>query len=203
MIRRHLTYANVTSTIALCLALGIGGAYAAGHIGSSQIKNDSLRSDDLRDGVAVKGKDVKKNTLTGNEIQERRLAASGIGIVAGAEGAGCTPSPTETDCLSKSVSVRQTSRLLAVATGDQVGDGVAAAATCQVQFDGSGGSLFSHPGELSNNTAGTAANGFARTSVSEPLQKGSHQVALVCERDGPNAVRIDSPTLAIIAIGSR
>ena len=203
MIRRHLTYANVTSTLALFLAIGAGSAYAVDKIGSSDVKNDSLRSDDLRDRVAVKGKDIKKNTLTGSEIQERDLDASGIAAIAGAEGVGCSPPATDTDCLSKSINVRQTSRILAVATGDQVGDGVAAAASCQVRVDGVAGGAFSHPGEVTSNTSPVAANGFARTFVSEPLEKGSHQVTLVCERDGSNPVRIDNPTLAIIAIGSK
>jgi hypothetical protein len=68
--RRHLTYANVTSTLALCLVVGGGGAYAAtqlannsvksrhiatGAVGSSDIKNGSVRESDL--AVDLTGQD--------------------------------------------------------------------------------------------------------------------------------------------------
>lgn len=203
MIRRHLTYANVTSTLALCVALGAGGAYAVDRIGSGDVKNNSLRSDDLRDRVAVKSKDVKKNALTGKEIQETRLAASGIAVATGKQSSGCEPAAAELNCLSNSVRLRQRSRIIAIATGDQTSDGAAGAAVCQVRVDGQVGGFSSHPGELSSNTSASAANGFARTLVSDPLNKGSHDVSLICKRNGSNPVRIDNPTLAIIAIGSR
>lgn len=202
--RRHLTYANVTSTLALCLVLGAGGAYAMDHVGSKEVRNNSLRSDDLKNGVAVRGTDVRGNALTGRDIRETKLAASGLVVAGGVDGAGCEPPSTgPVDCVEESIRLRRTSRILAIATGDQVGDGVAASALCQVRIDGSGGAFFSHPGEVTNNTDATAANGFARTRVSEPLEKGMHEVALTCERDGSNPVRIDSPTLALIAVGSR
>lgn len=50
---RRVTYANVTATIALFVALG-GAAFAAGIIDSSQIKNGSIRSIDVRNGTLTK-----------------------------------------------------------------------------------------------------------------------------------------------------
>ena len=41
-LRSRLTYANVASSIALFIALGTGGAYAADTIGSSDIINESI-----------------------------------------------------------------------------------------------------------------------------------------------------------------
>ena len=41
-LRSGLTYANVASSIALFVALGTGGAYAADTIGSSDIINESI-----------------------------------------------------------------------------------------------------------------------------------------------------------------
>ena len=41
--RRHLTFANVTSVLALFIALG-GTSYAVATIGTKQIKNNSVRS---------------------------------------------------------------------------------------------------------------------------------------------------------------
>ena len=73
MIRRHLTYANVTATLALVLAAGTGAVYAAGEIGSRELENNSVRTQDLKDRRGVKGEDVRRNTLGGSEIREEAL----------------------------------------------------------------------------------------------------------------------------------
>jgi hypothetical protein len=58
---RRLSYANVTATVAVFIALG-GTSYAVatGSIGTRQIKNNAIRSRDVRNG-----------TLTGDRRQER------------------------------------------------------------------------------------------------------------------------------------
>ena len=61
-IRSRLTYANVVATLALFVALG-GSAYAVAHIGTKQVRNRSL-----------KGIDLKRNTVTGKEVNESKLA---------------------------------------------------------------------------------------------------------------------------------
>ena len=57
--------------LALFVALG-GTGYAAATIGSSQIKNNSIRGKDVRNSNLT-GKDVKRNSLTGSDIAESRL----------------------------------------------------------------------------------------------------------------------------------
>ena len=57
-IRRHLTYANVMSTIAVFLLLGGGAAIAAGKLGKNSVGT----------------KQLKKNAVTAEEVK-RRLAA--------------------------------------------------------------------------------------------------------------------------------
>ncbi len=57
----RLTYANVTATLALILALG-GTTYAATRITSQQIANGTIR-----------GVDVKKDSLSGVQINESKL----------------------------------------------------------------------------------------------------------------------------------
>ena len=52
-IRRHFTYANVTATLALLLALGGGAAYAVDKINSRDVVNGSIRSVDLKNHKAV------------------------------------------------------------------------------------------------------------------------------------------------------
>ncbi len=60
-LRRHLSYANVTATLALFVALG-GSSYAVATLNGRQLKNRSVRA----------GK-IARNTLTGTEIRESRL----------------------------------------------------------------------------------------------------------------------------------
>jgi hypothetical protein len=60
-IRRHVTFANVVAGAALFVALG-SGAYAAGLIGANDIKRS-----------AVRGKHVKDDSLTGNDVREGTL----------------------------------------------------------------------------------------------------------------------------------
>ena len=67
--RERLTYANVTATIALFLALGLGGAYAADKITSKDIAKDAVTSKAIKN-KAVKGRDVKDNTLTGRDYKD-------------------------------------------------------------------------------------------------------------------------------------
>src|SRR2546430_17594678 len=59
--RPRLTFANVTSVLALFVALG-GSGYAAVPINAKQLKNRS-----------VVGRKLKKDTLTGTEIKESKL----------------------------------------------------------------------------------------------------------------------------------
>jgi hypothetical protein len=77
-IRRHLSFANVVSVIALFVALG-GVAYAAGTIGSADVIDNSLLSADLKNNAAVKSVDVRDDSLaggglTGDDIVESSLS---------------------------------------------------------------------------------------------------------------------------------
>ncbi len=67
---RWFSFSNVAAGLALVIAIGTGGAYAAStlsknSVGPRQIKNDSL-----------KGKEIKADSLTGLDIQESSLALS-------------------------------------------------------------------------------------------------------------------------------
>ena len=81
-IRKHLSYANTTATLALFVALG-GSSYAISNVGtgdvvdnslrSRDVRNDSLRSKDLRNQT-LRGRDVRQNALGEREIRESSLA---------------------------------------------------------------------------------------------------------------------------------
>ena len=72
--RVRATYANVMATIAVVVAVGTGGAYAAHEvIDGSDVVNESLTGDDIKgdapevDGT-IKGEDVKDGTLNSKDV---------------------------------------------------------------------------------------------------------------------------------------
>jgi hypothetical protein len=77
-LRRHLTYANVVSTLCLFVLLG-AGAYAAGlgknSVKSKQIKNGSVKTQDLREGA----------------VNAAKLATGAVGSAQLADGSVSTP----------------------------------------------------------------------------------------------------------------
>jgi|SRR5215211_2750241 len=203
-IRRLFSYANVTATLALIFSLA-GGAYAIEKIGSHDVANNSLRSVDLKNRRALKAKDVKINDLTGRQIDERTLDAEGFVPVTGNESVDCDPSSVALiNCVSTVLPLHERSRILAIATGGEESVGGSATARCEVRIDNAPAPVGANPGEEgTDNTSGAATNGFARTLVTaDTLPPGRHQVSLACNQLSGD-VRIDAPTLAAIAIGSR
>jgi hypothetical protein len=80
-LRRHISYANVVATFALFVAIG-GSSYAALHIGSRDIVNNSVRSVDVRNNGIVsrdvrnrslRGRDLGRNSVGGGAIKEATL----------------------------------------------------------------------------------------------------------------------------------
>jgi hypothetical protein len=202
--RRHLTYANVTATLALVLALGGGAAYAVDKINSRDVVNGSLRSVDLKNHKAVRGADVKRNSLTGRQIKERTLSSVGAPSLSGDETVDCVPASFTafTNCAVTALQLHTRSRVLLIATGNQESVGGPAQASCRMSVDGVRETLAVLPGEArSSDTSGTATNGFARTLVSGSLNAGLHRFALTCMRFS-GSVRIDSPTIAAVAVGT-
>jgi hypothetical protein len=91
MFGKSTTYANVTSTIALVVALGGTSAYAAGKITSADIKDGTIKAADLADGAVTSAKirdanvrtpDVAAGAVTSGKIKDgtllRRDLAAGV-----------------------------------------------------------------------------------------------------------------------------
>lgn len=80
-IRRHLTYANVMSSLAVFLLLGGAGAYAASKkIGSNQIKSSAVTRAKIKNG-AVSAEKLKNGAVTAE-----RLADGAVGNAKLADG---------------------------------------------------------------------------------------------------------------------
>ena len=201
-IRQHLSYANVAATLALVGVVGGGGAYAASKIGSSDIRNNSVRSADLKNKKAVRGIDVKPDALGGRQIKERSLDISSLVAVAGDEPVGCNPGAAFAACAGVTVELDRPAQLLAVATGGHRSEGGPAKAICQVRIDGAPSALSAAPGEeATDNTSISATGGFARTVVTpERISAGRHAVSLACQELSGDA-RIENPTMAVLAVG--
>jgi hypothetical protein len=203
-IRRHLSYANVAATLALAGVIGGGAAHAAGLIGSGEIRNNAVRSADLRNHKAVHGVDVKRDTLAGRQVKERALDASEFAPVAGAQEVDCNPTSSAfVDCAAVRIKLRRPGRVMAIATGANYSESAPANAACEVRVDGRDANLDQNPGEeTTDNTSAESTDGFARTLVTSRLEEGSHRLALACNQVGGDDVRIGSPTLAVLGISA-
>jgi hypothetical protein len=67
-------YANVTSTLALVVALGGTGAYAVNTVGSSDIRPGAVRSSDIHNGT-VNSFDIRNGGVLSRDILNRSLLA--------------------------------------------------------------------------------------------------------------------------------
>jgi hypothetical protein len=209
MIRRHLSYANVVSTIALFLVLG-GGAYALSKnsVGSRQIKNDSIRSKDIKDRQ-IRGRDLRDDTITSRQIEEGRFDMSRFVAMNSSQGGACDPSAgAYVSCASTSLNLREPSQVLVVAGGvaDTVGnDANGSSGSCRLRVDGAVTPGLSTPvsvGEEVNGDELFKGNGFSITGTTTnalPLREGSHRFDIACMETEPD-VRFETH-ISALALG--
>jgi hypothetical protein len=92
-LRRHLTYANVISTLCLFLVLGGGAAFAATKLAKSSVGTEQLKGEAVTKGKlapnSVNSKKVVNGSLTGEDI-----ASSTLGKVSSATNAEHADSAT-------------------------------------------------------------------------------------------------------------
>lgn len=68
-LRSRVTYANLTSTLALALALSTGGAYAVATIGAADIKDNAIKSRHITDSN-VKTADLQDGAVTSDKLAD-------------------------------------------------------------------------------------------------------------------------------------
>ena len=201
-IRDRLSYANVTATLALVVALATGGAYAQSRIGTSEIQNRAVTSKKIKKG-AVRNVNVRRNALTGVRIRESTLNALRFARVGGTQASTCDPSNDGfVPCAVTTVQLPSPGRILIVATGGSFSDGMNPAnGNCQVRLNDEPQSVGEAPGESDiSNTDATATNGFARTLVTPLVPAGKATLSLVCNQVGPADFQVRAPTIAAIAL---
>jgi hypothetical protein len=199
VVRRHLTYANVVSTIALFCVLG-GGAYALSKnsVGSRQIKDDSIRSKDIKNR-AVKGHDIKDDTITSRQIEEGRFDMSRFFAMNSGERLNCDPGSTTVSCVETTLNLREPSQVLLVGAGSQTGNGVNADGACELRAGGQrvGGVL-----RLGSDGSQTR-NGFGITGTTRaaaPLPPGTHTFRLLCRELSAGDIQLDT-YISALALG--
>jgi hypothetical protein len=202
---RRPGHATVVAYAALFVALG-GTAWAALHIGSKQVVNNSLRSSDLRNGKAVGGKDVIPNSLGRRQVDEASLNPSGFIALGGSQPQGeCALSATQTVCASTQIALHRRSQILAVASGGEYGNAAPNTAACELHLDDNA-SIFSsstNPGEENLNTSPVGTNGFGLTGVTHgSVPPGKHTIALVCGTANTGTA-IHAASVAALAIAER
>jgi hypothetical protein len=74
LLRKHLTYANVMSSLAIFLLLG-GTAFAAGKISGSRLKNNSVSGKKLKVG-SVSGSKIHTGSISNTKIQGGTITGS-------------------------------------------------------------------------------------------------------------------------------
>jgi hypothetical protein len=161
-IRAAGTYANVTATLALFIALG-GGAYAAtvlpaNSVGARQLKSSAVERGKIKNS-AVNSAKVRDNSLTGADINEGAL-----GKVASAAAADSATSAVRA---LTAAALDKVTYKFAVGTAPPNTDSTAATATCDAGQRVIGGGVRlddpttgltddSYPDPASNYTAWTA-----------------------------------------------
>jgi hypothetical protein len=75
--RPRVTYANVTSTLALFLALTTGTVYAANEWTGANIRNGTITSVDIKDGTLTTA-DIKNATVTGTDVHDGSISGTDV-----------------------------------------------------------------------------------------------------------------------------
>lgn len=222
--KRHLSFANVVSVVALFIALG-GGAYAVqvakkNSVNSKSIRNNSIRSvdvgkgqirsSDIRDGQ-VGAADIGDGQVGSAEVADGSLSATDIDVASlGDATSGATIQPvsdcTQTltsyqRCVSTEVTLERAGHIYASADGTADSGSFSnpvGVNTCRLTVDGT--PLAGEYVIAANFSPGEA---FSFSRVSEALGAGLHMVRLECKGNGTlPGPRIFTPALTTLELGT-
>jgi hypothetical protein len=187
--RKHLTPANVLSTVAVIVVVAGGSAAIAAipdknSVDSSKVINETLKSEDLKDGKAVESSDVDSGAITAADIGPNAVGSTEIvnGSVTSSEIAdgevsadeiatnGVHSSEVATSAIGsselKTGSVGSSEVLDGSLTGDEIADGALDAGNLDSSRITTVGSVMGTTFEEDGGVARNANYGFAEDSVS-------------------------------------
>lgn len=204
-IRDSLSYANVMSTLAVFLALGLGGAWALSRndVRSKHIKNGAVRSIDVANRN-IRGNDLRRNTIDGDEVFERTLNAADI--LQQKEGVRTSPCLADLDdevCARADLLLQNRSRVLVFGAGlirsPDSSFGLVDA-SCRLVANGTAITAV-RPAIDGGDT--TTTHGFSLSGVTrEPVPRGFRQFSLSCS-DPDQEAEIRDATLTVLAYSER
>jgi len=197
-IRRHLTFANVASAIALFVALSGGTAVALSG-------TDTVQSDDLGPGSQVTAPDVAANAVNGTDVVDGSLTGADIAPSALSRGraitSACNPNTTTfADCGAVTINLTRTARVLIVTSAQWLSLGGASQGTCRIGVDGAPSGPNAFPGEIADTTGLSAENSLTLTNVTGPLAPGPHTFGLACNDRGVDIV-YNETYVSVVVLG--
>jgi hypothetical protein len=202
--RRHLTFANVISVIALFVALG-GGAYAVqiakkNSVTTKSIRDRTIRSVDVGNGQ-IGSRQVTDGGLAARDFEAGVLADATTGSTTSSLGV-CVQNGTEFQaCHSNAVELTGNGKIFATADGSADSGSAAVSVgvnTCRLLVDGA-----PITGEFVIAADFSPGEAFSFSGVSGPLGQGTHIVTLQCKGNGTApGPRIFSPSLTTIVLGA-
>ncbi len=199
-IRKHLTFANVASAIALFVALGGGTAAAlSGH--------DTVQSDDLGPGAQVKAPDVADNAVNGADVKNGTLHQADLGVRVrsarqvddGSPAAVCAKGPDFEECTTASFNVPRPQRLLLVGSGEWYGPMTSNRNSGECEF------AVGNRTTLGNRKFGARGveswpGNIAMNSVTGVLPKGGYEIFFEC-REESGQIAVKNTELSVVALG--
>jgi hypothetical protein len=203
VLRKHVTFANVMSIVAVFIALG-GSAIAlrTNSVGSRHIKDDAVKGRHIADGK-VKGKDLKERAVGKRELEPAALDLFPFVKLGSREGGFCDPtSATFVSCSSLTFSTAWPSRALLFAGGGQAGS-AGAQGTCKFRINASRELLDGAPPAFGDPEARSTPSGFGLTAVSDPaalVPPGSNTFEVVCNEVSGD-VRFGSFSFSVLTVG--
>jgi hypothetical protein len=201
VLRKHVTFANVMSLVAVFIALG-GSAVAlrANSVGSRQIKDDAVKGRHVADGK-IKGKDLKERAVGTRELKPTAIDLWPF-VKIGSTGSFCNPtSAAFVTCATVDVATQWPSHALLTAGGGQAGS-ANAEGSCKFRINSETELLSNAPAFVGDPAARNEPNGFGFTATSDPAQlipPGNNRFEIVCNEISGD-VRF-SHTFSVLTVG--
>ncbi|MEK6326303.1 MAG: hypothetical protein AABM66_02105 [Actinomycetota bacterium] len=210
-IRRHLTFANVVSVIALFVALSGGTAVALS--GSNTVFTDDIANDTQPAGGGnpaggLAAADLRPNSVGGSEVANGSIAGADIAPSALPFGrkitSSCDPSSTTyVDCGTLTINLpRSGLRVLIIASAMWYNDAPGGSAgVCRIGVNGAPFGPNAFPGEGTDSTGNIVENSLTLTNVTDPnLGAGNHTFGLACNQWNGD-IKFNPTYVSVVVLG--